>query len=113
MSGERVIFTMSGVTKAHERKPVFKDVSLSFYFGAKIGLLGLNGSGKSTLLRIIAGVDTEFDGEVARVAGHTLGYLPQEPDLGPGKTVQACVAEATAPMVEMEVAVVMEGQVVR
>ena len=98
MSGERVIFTMSGVTKSHERKPVFKDVSLSFYYGAKIGLLGLNGSGKSTLLRIIAGVDTEFDGEIARVPGHTLGYLSQEPDLGAGKTVQACVAEATAPM---------------
>jgi len=98
MSSDKVIFTMSGVTKSHERKPIFKDVSLSFYHGAKIGVLGLNGSGKSTLLRIIAGIDKEYDGEIARVPGYTLGYLAQEPDLGEGKTVQACVSEATAPL---------------
>ena len=96
MSGDKVIFTMTGVTKSHERKPVLKDINLSFFHGAKIGLLGLNGSGKSTLLRIIAGTDTEFDGEIARVPGYSLGYLSQEPELDPAKTVQEVVAEAAA-----------------
>jgi len=96
MSGDKVIFTMTGVTKSHERKPVLKDINLSFFHGAKIGLLGLNGSGKSTLLRIIAGTDTEFDGEIARVPGYSLGYLSQEPGLDPAKTVQEVVAEAAA-----------------
>ncbi len=96
MSGDKVIFTMTGVTKSHERKPVLKDINLSFFHGAKIGLLGLNGSGKSTLMRIIAGTDTEFDGEIARVPGYSLGYLTQEPELDPAKTVQEVVAEAAA-----------------
>ncbi len=96
MSGDKVIFTMTGVTKSHERKPVLKDINLSFFHGAKIGLLGLNGSGKSTLMRIIAGTDTEFDGEIARVPGYSLGYLTQEPELDPSKTVQEVVAEAAA-----------------
>ena len=96
MSGDKVIFTMTGVTKSHERKPVLKDIHLSFFHGAKIGLLGLNGSGKSTLLRIIAGTDTEFDGEIARVPGYSLGYLPQEPELDATKTVHEVVAEAAS-----------------
>ncbi len=96
MSGDKVIFTMTGVTKSHERKPVLKDINLSFFHGAKIGLLGLNGSGKSTLLRIIAGTDTEFDGEIARVPGYSLGYLPQEPELDAAKTVHEVVAEAAS-----------------
>ena len=94
MSSEKVIFTMSGVTKSHERKPILKDISLSFFHGAKIGLLGLNGSGKSTLMRIIAGTDTEFDGEIARVPGYSIGHLTQEPELDASKTVYEVVAEA-------------------
>ena len=85
---------MSGVTKSHERKPILKDISLSFFHGAKIGLLGLNGSGKSTLMRIIAGTDTEFDGEIARVPGYSIGHLTQEPELDASKTVYEVVAEA-------------------
>ena len=98
MADEKVIFTMTGVTKHFERKPVFRDISLSYYYGAKIGVLGLNGSGKSTLLRIMAGEDAEFDGSISRVPGHTLGYLPQEPRLDETLTVQACVMQAAAPM---------------
>ncbi|MFN5805547.1 MAG: energy-dependent translational throttle protein EttA [Opitutia bacterium] len=98
MADEKVIFTMTGVTKHFERKPVFRDISLSYYYGAKIGVLGLNGSGKSTLLRIMAGEDAEFDGSISRVPGHTLGYLPQEPRLDATLTVQACVMQAAAPM---------------
>ena len=70
MADEKVIFTMTGVTKFFEKKPVFRDISLSYFFGAKIGVLGLNGSGKSTLLKIMAGEDQEFSaGDEARVQG--------------------------------------------
>ena len=65
------------------KRQIIKDISLSFFPGAKIGLLGLNGSGKSTVLRIMAGVDKEFDGEVQHLAGQRIGYLPQEPELDP------------------------------
>jgi sulfate-transporting ATPase len=71
------------------KRQIIKDISLSFFPGAKIGLLGLNGSGKSTVLKIMAGVDKEFDGEVQRLAGISIGYLPQEPELDPAKTVRA------------------------
>ncbi|MFM8904087.1 MAG: energy-dependent translational throttle protein EttA [Verrucomicrobiota bacterium] len=98
MADEKVIFTMTGVTKHFERKPVFRDISLSYYYGAKIGVLGLNGSGKSTLLRIMAGEDAEFDGEISQVPGYALGYLAQEPRLDESLTVQACVMQAAAPM---------------
>ena len=98
MADEKVIFTMTGVTKHFERKPVFRDISLSYYYGAKIGVLGLNGSGKSTLLRIMAGEDKEFDGEISQVPGYALGYLAQEPRLDESLTVQACVMQAAAPM---------------
>ncbi|NJD35105.1 MAG: ATP-binding cassette domain-containing protein, partial [Betaproteobacteria bacterium] len=76
------------------KRQIIKDISLSFFPGAKIGLLGLNGSGKSTVLKIMAGVDKEYDGEVQRLAGVSLGYLPQEPALAPAKTVRAAVASA-------------------
>ncbi len=92
----KIIFTMSRVSKAHEKKPIIKDISLSFYYGAKIGVLGVNGSGKSTVLRIIAGVDKQYDGEIHRVPGYSVGYLPQEPQLDPEKTVQEVVEEAVA-----------------
>ena len=98
MADEKVIFTMTGVTKYFEKKPVFRDISLSYYYGAKIGVLGLNGSGKSTLLKIMAGEDKEFDGAISQVPGYTLGYLAQEPRLDEHLTVQACVMQAAGPM---------------
>ena len=96
MADEKIIFTMSRVSKAHEKKPIIKDISLSFFYGAKIGVLGLNGAGKSTVLRIIAGVDKQYDGEIHRVPGYTVGYLEQEPKLDPEKTVKEVVEEAVA-----------------
>ena len=90
------IFTMKSLTKKHGQKEVLKDVWLSFYPGAKIGVLGSNGAGKSTLLRIMAGVDREFDGEARLTPGFTAGYLPQEPQLNPDKDVQGNVEEAVA-----------------
>ena len=98
MADEKVIFTMTGVTKFFEKKPVFRDISLSYFFGAKIGVLGLNGSGKSTLLKIMAGEDQEFDGSISQVPGYTLGYLAQEPRLDEHLTVQECVMQAAAGM---------------
>lgn len=89
---------MTGVTKHFEKKPVFRDISLSYFFGAKIGVLGLNGSGKSTLLKIMAGEDSEFDGEISRVAGYSVGYLAQEPRLSENKTVAENVKEAVVEM---------------
>ncbi|MCA9183390.1 MAG: ATP-binding cassette domain-containing protein, partial [Planctomycetales bacterium] len=90
------IFTMESMTKKHGLKEVLKDIWLSFYPGAKIGVLGTNGAGKSTLLRIMAGYDKEFDGEARLTAGFTAGYLPQEPHLNPDKDVQGNVEEAVA-----------------
>ncbi|RMF42533.1 MAG: energy-dependent translational throttle protein EttA [Planctomycetota bacterium] len=93
---QQYIFTMKAVTKKHGPKEVLKDIWLSFYPGAKIGVLGINGAGKSTLLRIMAGVDKEFDGEARLTPGYTVGYLPQEPQLNPEKDVQGNVEEAVA-----------------
>ena len=98
MADDKVIFTMTGVTKYFEKKPVFRDISLSYFYGAKIGVLGLNGSGKSSLLKIMAGVDREFDGSISQVPGFTLGYLAQEPQLDEHLTVQECVMQAAAEM---------------
>lgn len=88
---------MENMTKRHGQKEVLKDIWLSFYPGAKIGVLGSNGAGKSTLLRIMAGVDTNFDGVARLTNGFTAGYLPQEPQLNPDKDVQGNVEEAVAP----------------
>lgn len=96
MADEKIIYTMSHVSKGFEKKLLIKDVSLSYFYGAKIGVLGLNGSGKSTLLKIMAGVDKQFDGEVSCVPGYTIGYLEQEPKLDPEKTVKECVEEGCA-----------------
>ena len=90
------IFTMESMTKKHGQKEVLKDIWLSFYPGAKIGVLGNHGSGKSTLLRIMAGVDKNFDGAARLAPGFSVGYLPQEPQLNPAKDVQGNVAEAVA-----------------
>jgi len=87
---------MKSLTKKHGQKEVLKNIWLSFYPGAKIGVLGVNGSGKSTLLRIMAGVDTDYDGEARLTQGLTAGYLPQEPQLNPDKDVQGNVEEAVA-----------------
>ena len=83
----RIIYSMMGVSKSIDRKPILKDISLSYYYGAKIGVLGLNGSGKSTLLKIMAGVDTEFEGKVSAAQGYRIGYLEQEPLLNETRTV--------------------------
>ena len=95
---KKVIFSMTGVTKTYSRtgKTVLKDIYLSFFYGAKIGILGLNGAGKSTLLRIIAGVEKEYQGEVVFAPGYTVGYLPQDPQLDPDKTVLDIVKEGVA-----------------
>ncbi|PTB84161.1 energy-dependent translational throttle protein EttA, partial [Pseudidiomarina aestuarii] len=83
------IYSMSRVSKVvPPKKTILKDISLSFFPGAKIGVLGLNGAGKSTLLRIMAGIDTEIDGEARPLAGIQIGYLPQEPKLDESKTVR-------------------------
>jgi len=82
---KKIIYTMYRVSKRHGTKQVLKDISLSYFYGAKIGVIGLNGSGKSSLLRIMAGVDTEFNGEITCAPGYTIGYLEQEPVLTPGK----------------------------
>jgi energy-dependent translational throttle protein EttA len=93
------IFTMNRVSKIVEnQRYILKDISLSFYPGAKIGVLGLNGSGKSTLLRIMAGVDTQFEGEARPQAGIRIGYLPQEPQMDANQTVREVVEEAVSEM---------------
>jgi sulfate-transporting ATPase len=89
----KVIYSMVGVSKYYDKKPVLKDIYLSYFYGAKIGVLGLNGSGKSSLLRILAGVDEEFDGKTVLSPGHTVGLLEQEPKLDNEKTVRETVEE--------------------
>ena len=97
----KIICSMLQVSKYYDKKPVLKDISLSYFYGAKIGVLGLNGSGKSSLLRIMAGRDTEFDGELILSPGHTVGYLEQEPVLDDTKTVKETVEEAVQTTVEL------------
>src|SRR5512136_1963895 len=92
----KVIYTMMRVSKYYDKKPVLKDISLSYFYGAKIGVLGLNGSGKSSLLKIMAGVDTEYNGQAVLSSGYTVGYLEQEPRLEEAKTVRQVVAEGVA-----------------
>ncbi|MEY3039445.1 MAG: energy-dependent translational throttle protein EttA [Flavobacteriaceae bacterium] len=100
---KKVIFSMSGVTKTYKsaQTPVLKNIYLSFFYGAKIGILGLNGSGKSTLLKIIAGVDKDYQGDVVFSPGYRVGYLPQEPLLDPEKTVLEVVKEGAAETVAL------------
>jgi ATP-binding cassette ChvD family protein len=87
----KIIYTMIGVTKAHDKKVVLKDIHLSYFYGAKIGVLGLNGSGKSSLLKILAGVDKQYDGQISLQPGYTVGYLPQEPQLDASLTIRQVV----------------------
>ncbi|MBO4873833.1 MAG: energy-dependent translational throttle protein EttA [Bacteroidales bacterium] len=98
----KIIFSMVNVSKKiPPQRQILKDIYLSFFYGAKIGIIGLNGSGKSTLLKIIAGVDKAFDGEVAFSPGYTVGYLPQEPELDNSKTVKEIVEEGVHEIVSM------------
>jgi sulfate-transporting ATPase len=102
MSDEKIIFSMTGVNKIYPpSKQVLKNIYLSFFYGAKIGVLGLNGSGKSSLLRIIAGIDKEFQGEVVSDLGYTVGLLEQEPELDKTKTVKEIVEEGVAETVAL------------
>ena len=98
---EKIIYSMMRVSKLHNKRAVLKDISLSYFYGAKIGVLGLNGAGKSTLLSIMAGADTEFEGEVVLVPGHTVGFLEQEPVLAKGKTVRQVVEEGVQEVVDL------------
>ena len=99
--GTKVIYSMMRVGKIYPpQKQVLRDISLSYFYGAKIGVLGLNGSGKSTLLRIMAGVEKDFVGETLLSPGYTVGYLEQEPQLAAGKTVREIVEEGVHEVVE-------------
>src|SRR5512145_2242947 len=102
MSDQQVIFSMVRVGRVFPptNKQVIRDISLGFYYGAKIGVLGLNGSGKSTLLRIIAGKDDGYSGEVVFSPGYSVGLLEQEPQLDASKTVRQVVEEAVQPVVD-------------
>jgi ATP-binding cassette ChvD family protein len=97
---KKIIYSMYRVSRRHGTKQVLKDISISYYYGAKIGVIGLNGSGKSSLLRIMAGVDTEFAGEVSCSPGYTIGFLEQEPHLQDGKTVREVVSEGVQEIVD-------------
>lgn len=99
---KKIIFSMHRVSKTTPMgKQIIKDISLSFFYGAKIGIIGLNGSGKSTVLKIIAGLDTAYQGDVSIVEGYTVGYLPQEPELDPAKTVKEVVMEGAQETVDV------------
>jgi sulfate-transporting ATPase len=97
----KVIYSMIRVSKFYDKKPILKDISLSYFYGAKIGVLGLNGSGKSSLLRILAGVDQEFHGQTILSPGLTVGLLEQEPHLDDDKTVRDIVEEGVQPTVDL------------
>jgi len=98
---KKVIYSMMRVSKFHNTTQVLKDISLSYFYGAKIGVLGLNGSGKSTLLRIMAGIDSEFNGEAVLSDGYTIGFLEQEPQLDDDKTVREIVEEGVQETVDL------------
>jgi ATP-binding cassette ChvD family protein len=102
MSDNKIIFSMAGVGKVVKpNRQILKDIYLSFFYGAKIGVLGLNGAGKSTLLKIIAGIDADYLGEISIQKGITFGYLPQEPELDPSKTVREIVEQGVEQTVKL------------
>jgi ATP-binding cassette ChvD family protein len=98
---QKIIYSMIGVSKFYDKKPVIKDISLSFFYGAKIGVLGLNGSGKSTVLRIMAGEDHEYNGRITKTPGFTIGYLEQEPLAGETRTVWEIVKQGAQEQVDL------------
>ena len=99
---KKIIFSMIGVGKTYPpQKQVLKNIYLSFFYGAKIGIIGLNGSGKSTLLKIIAGIDKEYQGEIVSDKGYSVGYLEQDPKLDPAKTVKELVQEGVQPIMDV------------
>src|SRR5437763_3521984 len=97
----KVIYSMVGVSKFHGKKQVLKDIYLSYFYGAKIGIIGLNGSGKSSLLRILAGDDKDHLGETVLSPGHTVGFLQQEPRLDDDKTVRENVEQGVQPIIDL------------
>src|SRR5437899_7242569 len=97
----KVIYSMVGISKYYDKRAVLKDIYLSYFYGAKIGVIGLNGSGKSSLLRILAGVDKEFNGEAVLSPGYTVGYLEQEPLIDDSRTVREVVEEAVQETVNL------------
>ncbi len=101
INDKQIIYSMNRVGKVHGTKQVLKDISLSYYYGAKIGVLGLNGSGKSTLLRIMAGIDDNHIGQAVLSKGYSVGYLEQEPQLDPNKTVKQIVQEGVQEIVDL------------
>ena len=99
---KKIIFSMVGVSKSFSpQKKVLNNIYLSFFYGAKIGIIGLNGAGKSTLLKIIAGIEKNYEGEVVFSPGYSVGYLEQDPQLDPEKTVRECVQEGVQPIMDM------------
>jgi ATP-binding cassette ChvD family protein len=98
---EKIIYSMVGVSKTINQKVILKDIYLSYFYGAKIGVLGLNGSGKSTLLKILAGVDEDYNGETVLTEGHSIGYLEQEPMLDPEKTVKEIVQQGVQEIMDL------------
>ncbi len=98
---KKIIYSMMKVSKSYNKQTIIKDISLSYFYGAKIGVLGLNGSGKSTLLKIMAGVDKEFNGEAVLSEGYSVGYLEQEPQLDDEKTVREIVKEGVQEVVDL------------
>lgn len=98
---KKIIYTMDRVSRAYGTKVVLKDISISYYYGAKIGVIGENGAGKSSLFKILAGRDTDYTGETQLLPGFTMGYLEQEPYLEPGKTVMEIVKEGVKPITDL------------
>src|ERR1017187_5715215 len=102
MADNKIIFSMVNVSKTYPpQKQVLKNIYLSFFYGAKIGIIGLNGSGKSTVLKIIAGLEKSFQGDVVFSPGYSVGYLSQEPELDESKTVKEIVQEGVQPIVDI------------
>ena len=98
---DKIIYSMIRVSKRHGQKEVLKDISLSYFYGAKIGVLGLNGAGKSSLLKILAGTDEAFEGKTVLAPGYTIGYLEQEPLAGETRTVRAVVEEGVQELADI------------
>jgi ATP-binding cassette ChvD family protein len=97
----KIIYSMIGVSKSHEKKVILKDIYLSYFYGAKIGVLGLNGAGKSSLLRILAGVDAKYEGQISLASGYTTGFLEQEPQLDDSLTVRQTVEQGLQSTIDL------------